>query len=216
MFRVIISDDHVMFATLMQMWLQQQKSENAPVVEIIAIVSTGADTLKAVREHKPDFLIQDIHLPDMNGVEIITILRAEMPDLKIFVLSGRADWARSAIEAGANGCMLKEDNPRVIQQILTWDINSGVWISPVLGEKFYRANKELMKFNFSASEQGIMRLLSLSNIDIANELHLSEGTIRNTISGIYQKTGLGTRAELSDWAQNVLLLTPPPNVGKKP
>lgn len=215
MIRVIISDDHVMFATLMQLWLQQHTLADVPKVEIVAVVSTGVETLASVRMNKPDILIQDIQLPDISGIEIIAALRKEFPALKIFVLSGRADLARTAIEAGASGCMLKEDNPRVIQQVLTWDTTSGVWISPVLGEKFYVANRELMKYHFTPVEQTILRLLHLPNAEVAAELRLSEGTVRNTISTIYQKTNITTRTELSDWVQNVLLLSPPYSPTKK-
>jgi DNA-binding NarL/FixJ family response regulator len=206
--KVVISDDHVMFATLMQIWLQQTSTDDVPTVEIAAIASTGAETISAIRTHKPDILIQDIQLPDMSGITVITQMRKEFPAMRIFVLSGRADWARTAIEAGASGCMLKEDNPKVIQQILTWDTNAGIWISPVLGEKFYNANKELMKYHFTAVEQNILRLLHLPNADIAAKMKLSEGTVRNAISTIYQKTGIGTRTELTDWVQNMLLLAP--------
>lgn len=210
MLRVVISDDHVMFANLMQIWLQQVQESTLPTVEVAAIAFTGADTLKAVRTYKPDILLQDIHLPDMNGIEIISTLRTEFPQMRIFALSGRADWARSAIEAGANGCMLKEDNPRIITQVLSWTEQDGIWISPVLGEKFYRANRELMKYYFSPVEHNILRLLHLNNTEIAKECHISEGTVRNSISAIYQKTSIDTRAELADWVQNILLLSPPP------
>lgn len=217
MLRVVISDDHVMFANLMQLWLQQVKDmPNVPPVEVSAIASTGAETMKAVRTYKPDILLQDVQLPDMSGIDIISAMRAEFPKMRIFVLSGRADWARSAIEAGANGCMLKEDNPRVITQVLNWTEQDGIWISPVLGEKFYRANRELMKYYFSPLEQNILRLLHLNNTEVAKECNISEGTVRNSISAIYQKTNISTRAELAEWVQNTLLLAPPPTTQDKP
>ena len=216
MLRILISDDHAMFAMFVRMWLEQASSRLGIPLECLPVATSGAETLASVQAHKPDILIQDMQLADMNGLDIISVLRPTMPTLKIFVLSGRPDWARAAIDAGANGCMLKEDKPQVIEQILTWDTSAAVWISPALGEKFYVANRELLRYNFTHSELSILRLLHLGNGEIADALGLSEGTIRNTMSTIYQKTNIANRAELLNWAQNVLLLLSlPVSVAKK-
>jgi len=201
--RVIISDDHSMLAMMLKIWFQQI----APDVEVVAITTTGRATLAAVRQHKPDVLLQDMMLGDMTGLEIIRQVREELPSLRIFAMSARPILAKQALESGANGCMLKEDNPFVIRQALDWDINEGNWISPLLQEKFITAASEIAKHNFTNGEMNVLRLAHLHNLEIAEALGLTEGSVRNMFTTIYQKTGLKSRADLSQWAQNVLLIS---------
>ncbi len=185
------------------MWLEQ-----SAIAQVVGVAATGSDTLKLTRQFKPDILLQDMMLNDMQGVEIIRLLRKDFPNMSIFAMSGRANLAKLALEAGANGCMLKEDSPHVILHLLDWDISSGIWVSPLLGEKFFNAAQELMKYNFSNAEMNVLRNISLSNTEIASVLGISEGTVRNALSVIYQKTNQNIRAELSRWAHDVLLLSP--------
>jgi DNA-binding NarL/FixJ family response regulator len=201
--RVIISEDQTMFALMIKMWMEQ-----SAIAEVIAVAATGADTLTLVHQLKPDVLLQDMMLNDMQGVEIIRRLRKEFPEMSIFAMSGRANLAKLALEAGANGCMLKEDSPQVIRHILDWEVSSGIWVSPLLGEKFFTAAQELMKYNFSNAEINVLRNISLSNNEIAATLGITEGTVRNSLSVIYQKTNQNIRAELARWAHDVLLLSP--------
>jgi DNA-binding NarL/FixJ family response regulator len=201
--RIIISEDQTMFAMMIKMWLEQ-----TAIAEVVGVAATGADTLALVRQHKPNLLLQDMMLNDMQGAEIIRILRKEFPTMSIFAMSGRANLAKLALEAGANGCMLKEDSPQVIRHLLDWDVLSGIWVSPLLGEKFFNAAQELMKYNFSNAEMNVLRNISLTNTDIASVLGITEGTVRNSLSVIYQKTNQNIRAELARWAHDVLLLSP--------
>ncbi|MBD1207949.1 MAG: response regulator transcription factor [Ignavibacteria bacterium] len=205
--RVLISEDHTMFAMMIKMWLQQDAS-----AEVVGVAPTGAQTISMVHELKPDIILQDMMLSDMQGVDIIRRIRQDFPALAIFAMSARANLAKLALEAGANGCMLKEDSPQVIRHILDWDTSSGIWVSPLLGEKFFTAAQELLKYNFTVVEMNILRNITLSNTDIAIVLGISEGTVRNTLSTIYQKTSITTRPDLARYVQDILLLAPSQNV----
>jgi DNA-binding NarL/FixJ family response regulator len=201
--RILISEDQTMFAMMIKMWLQQESA-----VEVVGIASNGADTLKMVKQHTPDILLQDMVLDDMSGVEVIREVRKQFPNIAVFALSARANLAKLAIDAGANGCMLKEDNPQVIRHVLDWENTHGIWVSPLLGEKFYNATQELMKYSFTNAEINVLRHISLSNTEIASVLGISEGTVRNTLSSIYQKTNQSLRPQIARWAHDVLLLAP--------
>jgi DNA-binding NarL/FixJ family response regulator len=201
--QVLISEDQTMFAMMVKMWLEQDAR-----AEVLGVATNGADTIRLVYEKKPDVLFQDMVLGDMSGIDVIRAVRKDIPQLVIFVLSGRANLAKLALEAGANGCMLKEDNPQVLRHALEWDISKGAWISPLLGEKFFNATQELMKYSFTNPELNVLRNISLSNSEIASVLGLSEGTVRNTLSSIYHKTNQNSRPHIARWAHEVLLLTP--------
>lgn len=174
--------------------------------------TTGKATIQAVRELQPDVLLQDMMLGDMSGTDIIRMVRQEFPSIRIFAMSAKPALAKLALDEGANGCMLKEDHPQVIQQALNWDIQKGVWISPLLENRLLVAAHELQKHDFTATELKALRLSHLSNTEIAVLLKLSEGTVRNLFTAIYQKTDISSRGDLAQWAQNVLLLSPTQNV----
>lgn len=206
--RLIISDDHTMLAMMLKIWFQQI----APDIEVVAITTSGRATIAAVHEHKPDVLLQDMMLGDMSGLEIIHALRTDFPQLRIFAMSARPMLAKQALESGANGCMLKEDNPHVIREALDWDVAQGNWISPLLQEKLMTAANEIAKHNFTNGEMNVLRLAHLHNTEIASALGLTEGSVRNMFTTIYQKTGLKVRADLAQWTQNVLLMSSAQNV----
>jgi DNA-binding NarL/FixJ family response regulator len=206
--RLIISDDHSMLAMMLKIWFQQI----APDVEVVAITTSGRATIAAVRQHKPDVLLQDMMLGDMTGLEIIRQLREEFAHLRIFAMSARPALAKLALESGANGCMLKEDHPHVIRQALDWDVQQGTWTSPLLQEKLVIAANELAKYHFTAGEVSALRLAHLPNTEIAATLGLTEGSVRNIFTTIYQKTGMKARADLTQWTQNVLLMSYTQNV----
>ncbi|MFY8001702.1 MAG: response regulator [Candidatus Kapaibacteriota bacterium] len=199
--KIVISEDHTIFAMMVTLWLRHDK-----YADVVGVASTGEETLQMVRQLKPDILLQDMMLSDMQGIDIIRQLRQEFPSMGIFAMSARANLVKLALEAGANGCMLKEDNPQVIRHIIDWDISSGTWVSPLLGERFYKASQDLFKYNFTVAEMNILRLVPLTNIEIAKALNISEGTVRNTLTTIYQKTNISTRPELIRYVQDVLLL----------
>ena len=192
-----------MLAMMLQIWFQQI----APDIEIVATASSGSETIRIVRERQPDALLQDMMLGDMTGIEIIRVLRQEFPELRIFAMSARPVLARLALDSGASGCMLKEDHPSVVHEALLWDVSKGVWVSPLLKEKMLHAAGEVQKHKLTAGELNVLRLAHLSNAEIASELNLSEGTVRNTFTLLYQKIGIKSRPELAQWAQNVALLS---------
>ena len=201
--RVLISEDHTMFALMIKMWLQKEEA-----ADIIGVAATGAETISMAQIHKPDILLQDMMLSDMQGVEIIRRLRQEFPQMAIYAMSAKANLAKLALESGANGCMLKEDSPQVIRHIIEWDVSLGIWVSPLLGKKFYVASQELLKYNFTAIELSILRNISLANSEISAVIGVAEGTVRNALSSIYQKTAMSNRPELARYVQEILLLAP--------
>ncbi len=200
--RILISDDHSMLAMMFKIWFQQTGLD----ATVVAMPSTGKATLQAVREHRPDIIFQDMMLRDMPGSEIIGAVRKEFPDMRIFAMSAKPSLAKMALEVGADGSMLKEDHPNVIREALDWDITRGKWVSPLLQSKMLMAVAEMRKYDFTPGEINALSLAELSNVEIASILNLSDGTVRNIFTILYNKTGIRIRSELAQWAQNTLLL----------
>lgn len=200
--RVIICDDHDLVTHLLQTWLTLEKS-----LEVIATFNRGLEAVKAVTMLKPDILIQDLQLPDIGGVEVIQRLRANGSKIRIYAITGRVDLARVAIEAGANGCMLKDESPEELLRALRSDLQGGVWLSPMLAAHFFNANKAFSNIKLTDTEATVLGYLNLSNPEIAKKMGLSEGRVRNVVSVIYQKINAETREAAMEWARTVLLIS---------
>lgn len=200
--RVIICDDHDLVTHLLQTWLTLEKS-----LEVVQTFNRGTDAVKAVAMLKPDILIQDLQLPDLSGIEVIQRIRASGSTIRIYAITGRADLARAAIEAGANGCMLKDESPEELLRALRSDLQGGVWLSPMLAAHFFNANKAFSNVKLTTTEVTVLRLLNYTNPEIADKLSLSEGRVRNVVSAIYQKIGVETRDDAMQWARNILLIS---------
>jgi two-component system, NarL family, response regulator DesR len=200
--RVIICDDHDLVTHLLQTWLTLEKS-----LEVIATFNRGLEAVRAVIKLEPDILIQDLQLPDISGMEVIEQVRAKGSKTRIYAITGRADLARVALEAGANGCMLKDESPEELLRALRSDLQGGVWLSPMLAAHFFNADKVFSHVKLTNTEATILSHLNISNPEIAAKLNLSEGRVRNVASALYQKINVQTREEAMDWARTVLLIS---------
>ncbi|MCS6807577.1 MAG: response regulator transcription factor [Bacteroidota bacterium] len=199
--RIIICDDHDFVTHLLQTWLSLEKS-----FEVVGIYNRGLDVIKALQQLRPDILIQDLQLPDISGVEVIRQVRQNNKNIRIYVITGRTDLARAALEAGASGCMLKDESPDELLRALRSDLQTGVWLSPMLAAHFFKANKALMDYKLTNTEITVLTHLNKTNAEIAELLMLSEGRVRNIASSIYQKLGVETREEAIQIARTLLLI----------
>ncbi len=199
--RVIICDDHDLVTQLLQTWLTLEKS-----LKVIQTFNRGEEAINAVANLQPDILIQDLQLPDLSGMEVIQRIRATGSTIRIYAITGRADLARAAIEAGANGCMLKDESPEELLRALRSDLQGGVWLSPMLAAYFFNANKAISSVKLTNAEVAVLRNLNLTNAEIAEKLLVTEGRVRNIASSIYQKLNMETREEAMHWARTVLLI----------
>lgn len=199
--RVIICDDHDLVTHLLETWLSLDTS-----LSVVGTFNRGLEAINAIESLQPDILIQDLQLPDISGVEVIRQIRETNPTLRIYAMTARSDLARAALEAGASGCMLKDESPEELLRALRSDLQGGVWLSPMLAAHFFNANKTVANLKLTNVEVSILSHLNSTNAEIAKTLVLSEGRVRNVASGIYQKIGVKTREEAMQWARNVLFI----------
>jgi two-component system response regulator DesR len=200
--RVIICDDHELVTHLLQTWLTLDTS-----LKVVGTFNRGLEALNSIDSLQPDILIQDLQLPDVSGVEVIQRIRETNSTLRIYAMTARSDLARAALEAGANGCMLKDESPEELLRAIRSDLRGGVWLSPMLAAHFFNANKTVASLKLTKVEVSVLSHLNKSNAEIAKILLLGEGRVRNVVSGIYQKIGTESREEAMQWARNVLFLT---------
>lgn len=183
--RVLIVDDH--FATRLGL---SMPINNEKDMKVIAEAGTGARALEMFREHRPDVVLMDYHLPDMTGVDTLKAIRAEFPDARVLILTifdGEEDIWR-AVSAGARGYLTKSAECEEVLAAIRRLSKGEPHFPPDIAAKIRAREKRVP---LSGRELEILRLLvrGHSTKEIVDLMQLSMGTIRLHISLILEKLG---------------------------
>ena len=189
---------------------------NQDTIELIGAVSNGQEVIRFIRGSLPDIIIMDIRMPKMDGVTCTRIIKDQYPQVKIIILTTFDDdeYIFKALRDGASGYLLKgisvDELITAIHKVykgsamINEDIASKVvnLFADIAKSKLYIEVNELGKKDINTTEKKIITLVSqgLSNKEIAVELSLSEGTVRNYLSNILEKLNLRDRTQLAIWA----------------
>ena len=181
--RVVVVDDH--FATRLGL---SMPINNEPGMKVVGEASTSAKAIELYREHQPDVLLMDYHLPDRSGVETLRSIRSEFPDARILMLTifdGEEDIYR-AVSAGARGYLTKSCECEEMLEAIRLIAAGSSYFPPEIAEKIKAREK---RDPLTGRELEILRLLvkGYSTKEIVDMLKLSMGTIRLHISHILEK-----------------------------
>jgi DNA-binding NarL/FixJ family response regulator len=203
MLRVLIADDHPVFRE----GLRQIINETNDLV-VASEASNGVEALKKIRAGGCEVVLLDISLPGINGIEILTHLKTEKPQIPILILTMHPEeqYAIRALKAGASGYLTKENTPDELVAAIRKVSKGGKYVSSSLAEKLA---SEVGKMTVKAShemlsdrEYQIMLLIASGKTvsQIAESLSLSVKTISTYRSRILGKMGMKTNAELTYYA----------------
>lgn len=211
MIRVLIVDDQELFRESLKVVLSV-----SPGVEVIGAASGVQEALKAAANHRPDVVLMDIRMPGMDGVEGTRLFKERWPDMKVVVLTTFDDdeYVFGALKNGASGYLLKGSSVSELSKAIQIVHEGGAMLNPEIASKAIRQFSSMAKGSaslqvdrqgeaeLSRSERQVIQAVGrgLSNKEIAGELCLSEGTVRNAISGILSKLDLRDRTQLAIWA----------------
>lgn len=179
---------------------------NVPGIEVVGIVANGGEAITAVVELNPDVVLMDLNMPVMNGVQATRELASSHPDVRVLVLTtyDAADWVLDAIRAGAAGYMLKDAPRDQLVSAIKGTAAGKTHVDPsVAGDLFTRVaaseagSPSAVADTLSERELDVLRLLGkgLNNSDIAGQLFLSEGTVRNYVSAVLAKLQVADRTQ---------------------
>ena len=198
---VLIADDHAILREGLRGLLEEYED-----ITVIGEAVTGADAVQKTRELKPDILLLDLIMPELDGLGALQIVNAEVPDTRTIVLTGAEDdelLARS-IRAGAMGYLLKDSASSQIVEAIRCVAAGNCWLPPGLTDRLFHGISGRPDTEDSAKirlltprELEVLRLLAeaRSNSAIADVLFISEHTVKAHVSRILEKLGLRTRAE---------------------
>ncbi|HLB13152.1 MAG TPA: response regulator transcription factor [Dehalococcoidia bacterium] len=205
--RVLLVDDHALFrdgiASLLTAW----------GLEVVGQASDGLEAVERARTLYPDLVLMDVKMPRCNGLEATRLIKANMPQVKIVMLTVSDDEQDlfEAIKAGARGYLLKNLRGEEFMEMLSGISRGEAALSPTLASKilaeFARqsarpATAGSSKAELSEREREVLRLvvLGLGNRDIAANLCVSENTVRYHIKNILAKLHLRNRAQAAAYA----------------
>ena len=184
MIRILIAEDQGMVRGALAALLAFE-----PDLEVVAEVASGDEVLAAVREHEPDVALLDIEMPGIDGIEAAAALRREAPDCTPLILTtfGRPAYLRRAMEAGTAGFLVKDAPAERLANAIRRAAAGERIVDPDLavaaladGESpLTLREREVLKAGAGGSPIS----------EIAERLHLSEGTVRNYLSSAIGKTG---------------------------
>ena len=234
--RVVLVDDHPVFLEGLYTIL----SLRDPEIEVVGTATNGKEAITRCTELSPNVLLLDIKMPVMDGVEVARALKKTHPAIAIIMLTTFDDrpLIRSALEAGATGYLLKDAEAGQIVEAIKHVSDKNIVISGDLalklavdpetpeeravhrdfaGEDSQTSNsthESALIAELSERQQEVLRLLARgrTNVEIGNELYLSEKTVRNYISQIYEVINVHSRTKAAIWALHNL----PDGIGGSP
>ena len=211
MIKVLIVDDQELFRESLKVVLSV--NENIRVADAVPSV---AQALKSAAQDRPDVVLMDIRMPGMDGVEGTRLFKDRWPDTKVVVLTTFDDdeYVFGALKNGASGYLLKGSSISELSEAIQIAHGGGAMINPTVATKVIQQFSTMAKGSsrlqvdeeaardISRNEWQIIRTVGsgMSNKEIAQELSLSEGTVRNSISSILFKLNLRDRTQLAIWA----------------
>lgn len=206
--RILVADDHDIARFALVQWLrEEQQRDNSVIADVIAVASCrlAIETISASlgTSEAIDMLIIDLDLPDMTGLEAITILRADKWQQPILVISGSyIGTAKDALAAGANGFLSKQENQTVFLEGFRFVAqNPGAqWVSPQTHRQIMLSDTLLKKANLTSAEENVLRHIKLSNKEIAEKLGITESTVKKHLWSIFQKLGIASRYDAINFA----------------
>ncbi|HEX3966469.1 MAG TPA: response regulator transcription factor [Edaphobacter sp.] len=188
--RVVLAEDQTMVLGALSALLELE-----PDITVIAQTANGRDALTAVTRLTPDVLVTDIEMPQMTGLELAASLRTSHPNTRTIILTtfARPGYLRRALDAGARGYLLK-DRPAAELADAVRRVHRGLRVvDPALATEAWNAEIDPL----TERERQILQRAGdgRSSIEIAAELHLSEGTVRNYLSEAIAKLGASNRVD---------------------
>ena len=211
MIKVLIVDDQELIRESLKVVLNVSAD-----IEVTDAVPSVAEALKSASQNRPDVVLMDIRMPGMDGVEGTKLLMDRYPQIKVIILTTFDDdeYVFGALKNGASGYLLKGSSVSELSEAIRIAHSGGAMINPNIASKMILQFSNMAKgparlqvderltADISKSEWQIIRTVGsgMSNKEIAQELCLSEGTVRNSLSNILFKLNLRDRTQLAIWA----------------
>ena len=202
--RLLIADDHSVVRSGLRFLFMTE-----PEMEIVGEAADGREAVEMVRQHKPDVVLMDLKMPRMDGLAAIAAIKADDPEARILVLTSFTDddSVFTAIKLGALGYLLKDSQPTDLLRAVREVYQGESSLHPTIARKLIRELNQPSKLPpteapLTDREMEVLKLVAqgLSNQDIADQVVVSERTVRAHVSNILGKLHLANRTQAALYA----------------
>ena len=205
--KIVIAEDHTILRAGLRALLSGQNG-----LEVIGEAGDGREAIRKVDTLQPDLLLIDLSMPKLNGIDAIREIKSQHPKIKIIVLTVHKseEYIIAALQAGANGYMLKDASQNELLLAIDYVINGKTFLSPSISDKvvdaFLNTDKKdkpaAVLDNLTAREREILKLVAEGNTNkkIADHLCISLKTVEKHRSNLMKKLDLRNTAALTAYA----------------
>lgn len=199
--RVLICDDQAIVRDGLELLLKLEAD-----IQVVGLAQDGAEAVELAEKIRPELVLMDLKMPGVNGVEATRQICARLPGVKVLVLTTFDDdeWVFDAVRAGAAGYLLKDTPREKVIEAIRGTVTGKAFVDPMVAGKLLGqvASKQeqphtLITEKLTGREVDVLRLIAhgFTNGEIAERLHLSEGTVRNHVSMIFSKLNVVDRTQ---------------------
>ncbi len=205
--RIVVADDHPFILDALEQLFRGESD-----CELVARCLNGVEALTAVETYRPDVLVLDVRMPEMDGIELLRRIQERQLPTKIVLLTASLDDARllEAFRLGASGLVLKESAPRLLVQSVRQVANgeqswNGQAIAGALRLVLQREQAvAAASSTLTPREVEVTKMVAsgLRNKEIASRLDITEGTVKFHLHSIYEKLRIDGRYALMNYARD--------------
>jgi len=201
--RILIADDH----EVVRQGLRVSLGVDA-ALEVVGEAEDGAEAVRLARRLRPDVVLMDLLMPEMDGIAATELIRRELPDTEVVALTSVLEDASvvGAVRAGAIGYLLKDTRAPELRRAIKAAAAGQVQLSPSAAARLMREVKTPERPEaLSERELDVLRLLArgLANKEISRDLGIAEKTVKNHVSSILGKLGVQSRTQAALYAGRV-------------
>lgn len=197
--KLMIADDHSMIREGLKQLLELEGE-----FEVIAEAADGVECIEKLKEVTPEVLLLDINMPNMNGLEVLEKIKELKWDVRVLVLTvhNEVEYLLKAVDIGINGYLLKDSESAKLKKAILSVVNGEDYIQPslipVLNAKMIDRSKDNEKLEkLTKRELQVLKLLAIGKLNrqVAEELDISERTVKNHVSSIFKKIDVKDRTQ---------------------
>lgn len=195
--KVLLADDHLIVLRGLQFFLEQQEG-----IRIVGHAMNGREAVEKVGQLRPDVVLMDIRMPDMDGIEATRMIRQSFPDVKVIILTSFSDQDAviPAIRSGAAGYQLKDVHPRMLVQTIHAAIGGNQVFHPQIANQLLapeRQDGQAKWERLTPKEREVLHHITMgqSNKEIAASLGITEKTVKTHVTAILGKMDVEDRTQ---------------------
>lgn len=201
--RLLLADDHPMIRAAIEVLLR------GTGFELVGMAGTGQTTIEAVEQLRPDMLLLDLQMPDGSGLDVLRRLKAAKSPVRVVMLTAGIDDS-ALLEAKSlkvHGIVLKNSDPAFLLECLESVRDGRNWFDPELAKRARQlVSGASRRIPLAPRERQLIGFIrkGLRNREIAEQLGVTEGTVKVYLHAIFEKLGVGNRTELAIRADEFL------------